>query len=99
MTRTILLGSTMLAGLMLVVPALSVPALAQGAATWPGSPTYGPNPTSAKASNIGSADTPSPIAPALPRTGLGPDATIAQYLGVAASALRDGKTGLAQEVT
>jgi hypothetical protein len=98
--RRVLLVSSTLSGLALAVPPLGAPALAQGVSqglSQGASPTYGPNPTSTKASNIGAGDVTSPIAPQLPSPGLGPDATVAQYLAVARSALIAGKTGLAQE--
>ncbi|MDA8049199.1 MAG: hypothetical protein M0002_04200 [Rhodospirillales bacterium] len=89
--RRVLLLSCVFAGM-----ALAIPGMAQAPAT-PATPTYGPNPTSTKASNLGPGTTTSPIAPQLPSTGLGPNATVGQYLGVARSALTSGKTGLAQE--
>jgi len=89
MQKALLLSSTFL-GL-----ALSAPAMAQGITT-PGGPPYGPNPYSTHASNIGPADTHSRIAPQLPTPAVGPNATVAQYLGVARSALAAGQTGLAQ---
>ncbi len=60
-------------------------------------PGFAANPVSTKASNLPSSTITSPIAPQLPSTGLGPDATIGQILAVARSALTEGKTGLAQE--
>lgn len=75
---------TLLLSSVLAGMALAVPAMAQ-------------NPFSTKASNINSSDISSPIAPALPSTGLGPNASIPQVLGVASSALTAGKTGLAQQ--
>jgi hypothetical protein len=99
--RRVLLVSSTLVGLALAVPPPGASALAQGVS--PGAtlgattPTYGPNPTSTKASNIEPGNATSPIAPQLPSTGLGPNATVAQYLGVARSALIARQTGLAQE--
>ncbi len=60
-------------------------------------PGLAANPVSTKASNLPSSTITSPIAPQLPSTGLGPNATIGQILAVARSALTEGKTGLAQE--
>lgn len=90
--QKILLLSIM-AGSLLAVPAIAQ-SPAQSPATTP--PIYGPNPTSTKASNIGPADTTSPIAPELPATGLSSNATVKQYLGVARTALTSGQTGIAQ---
>lgn len=61
----------------------------------PGLPSV--QPLSRQASNINGADTRSTIAPALPSTGLGPNATASDYLRAAQSALASGQTGRAQE--
>jgi len=60
-------------------------------------PGLAANPFSTKASNLPTSAITSPIAPQLPSTGLGPNATIGQILAVARSALTEGKTGLAQQ--
>lgn len=54
-------------------------------------------PLSRGASNINSMDTRSTIAPALPSTNLGPNATASDYLRAAQNALAAGQTGRAQE--
>jgi hypothetical protein len=62
-----------------------------------GSPSLpGVAPLLYSASNIGSADTRSVIAPALTSLDLPPDATAIDYLRAAQSALADGQTGRAQ---
>jgi hypothetical protein len=96
-TRRILLCCSTLAGLALGTPGIATSASAQTPAGAPGGPPFGANPTSTKASNLPTSTITSPIAPQLPSTGLGPNATIGQFLSVARSALTEGKTGLAQE--
>ena len=54
-------------------------------------------PRSDKASNTGSADSRSLIAPTLPGSGLGINADIRDYLAVARSSLIAGRTGQAQQ--
>jgi len=54
-------------------------------------------PLGTRASNINPTDTRSEIAPNLPSPQLGPDASPAQYLQAAQSALQAGKTGEAQQ--
>ena len=58
---------------------------------------FAQNPTSNKASNIGAADTASPIAPALPSPDLGPGAPPLAFLHAARAALATGRTGEAQQ--
>ncbi len=99
-TRRILLCCSALAGLALAAPSFTSSARAQTMGqgmNQPGGPPYGANPYSTKASNLPTSPVTSPIAPALPGTGLGPNATIGQYLSVARSALTAGQTGKAQE--
>lgn len=59
-------------------------------------PVFAANPTSIHASNLPTSTITSTVAPALPPTGLGADATVGQNLSVAHAALAEGKTGLAQ---
>jgi hypothetical protein len=94
--RSLLLSLAML-------PALAAaPAFAQGPYPGPGKVVTGPpglpsvEPLSSNASNITTADTRSVIAPALPSVDLGPNATAADYLQAAQSALASGQTGRAQ---
>ena len=94
--RRILLCCSAIAGLALAAPAFTPPAGAQ-AITQPGGPPYGANPYSTKASNLPSSNPASTVAPQLPSTGLGPNATIGQYLSVARASLSAGQTGRAQE--
>lgn len=54
-------------------------------------------PTGTHASNIDQTDTRSTIAPNLPSPALGPNATPAEYLRAARSALQSGRTGEAQQ--
>jgi hypothetical protein len=54
-------------------------------------------PRSGKASNIGSVDTESTIAPTLPASALGDDATTRDYLTSARASLVAGRTGQAQQ--
>ncbi|MGH7118920.1 MAG: hypothetical protein ACREFP_08015 [Acetobacteraceae bacterium] len=59
-------------------------------------PGFAANPNSSNASNLPTSTITSSIAPQLPSTGLGPNATVGQNLNVARSALTAGQTGLAQ---
>lgn len=59
-------------------------------------PGFAANPFSNHASNLATSTITSPIAPELPPTGLGPNATIGQNLSVARTALSEGRTGVAQ---
>lgn len=59
-------------------------------------PGFAANPFSNHASNLPTSNITSRIAPALPPTGLGPNATVSQNIQVASTALAQGKTGLAQ---
>lgn len=95
-TRRTLLSCSTLAGLAFAASGF-VPPAAQAQNAAPGGPPYGPNPTSNTASHLPTSTITSPIAPQLPSTGLGPNATIGQNLAVARSALTQGKTGLAQQ--
>ncbi|HUC17562.1 MAG TPA: hypothetical protein VMA37_07730 [Acetobacteraceae bacterium] len=94
--RRILLCCSAIAGLALAAPTFAPPAEAQ-ALTQPGGPPYAANPYSTKASNLPSSNATSTVAPQLPSTGLGPNATIGQYLSVARASLSAGQTGRAQE--
>ena len=84
--------------LVAAAPAVAQPAVQAG----PGKVVTGPpslpsvEPLSPRASNITGADTSSPIAPALPPVNLPPNATAADYLRAAQSALAAGQTGRAQ---
>lgn len=80
-----------LAGFALMAASFAPPALAAAPATMGGQ-----NPTSAREGNLPTSTIRSRIAPALPSTGLGPGATVGQYLSAAQMALQQGKTGLAQ---
>lgn len=62
-----------------------------------GTGTGGGEPTSTRASNITEQDTRSTIAPRLPTPPLGPNASAADYLRQAQSALQRNRTGEAQE--
>ncbi|HUN42091.1 MAG TPA: hypothetical protein VMU81_17525 [Acetobacteraceae bacterium] len=81
-----------------VAPAGAQPVVQAG----PGKVVTGPpslpsvEPASPSASNISGADTRSVIAPALPPVNLPPNATAADYLRAAQSALAAGQTGRAQ---
>jgi hypothetical protein len=57
----------------------------------------GTEPLSLQASNIVPSDTNSIVAPRLPDPAVGDDASPAQLLSVASTALQQGQTGLAQE--
>lgn len=107
--RSLALSFTVLAGLA-GTPALaqtSVPVTPQGVP--PGAnPVTGARPgndvgtgmslpVGTRASNIDSADTRSQIAPNLPSPPIGPNASAADYLHAAQSALRAGRTGEAQQ--
>ena len=61
----------------------------------PGLPSV--EPLSRNASNINQSNTRSRIAPALPSTDLGPNASASDYLRAAQNALASGQTGRAQE--
>ena len=80
----------------------AAPALAQTVTPGPGKVVTGPRSlpsvelASPRASNIGSADTRSVIAPALPQADVGPNATPTDYLQAARSALAANQTGRAQ---
>ncbi len=99
-TRRILLCCSAIAGLAIAGP-LAAPSAVQAQTMntmgQPGGPPYGQNPYSTKASNLPSSNPTSTVAPALPSTGLGPNATVGQYLSVARSSLTAGQTGRAQE--
>lgn len=89
--------------LLALAVALTGPAAAQTVRPGPGKVVTGPpdlpsvQPLSQRASNLPGMPTSSTIAPALPSAGLGPDATPAQYLQAAQSALAANQTGRAQE--
>jgi hypothetical protein len=96
MRQTLLASATMLA------LACSLPAMAQsygaGGETWAHQPGTGMSgPASNQASNIGSHDSRSPIAPHLPQPEQGENGTPEAYLRDAERALVQHKTGLAQQ--
>ncbi len=100
--RSLLLSLTALS-LLAASPVLAQTYSGGAVPAGPGKVVTGPRglpsvePLSRSASNINQSNTRSTIAPALPSTNLGPNATASDYLRAAENALGAGQTGRAQE--